>query len=179
MKMYFFAGLLGCLATTQAVTLAHTQSANMVTATSNPVAAILPPAEKNPPIYIDQSGSTVRPKVINTFMQTFDSPTDVKWNLNESQYLASFKDNGQLCKALFNLKGGMLYCMKYGTQENLPREVYRLVKSTYIDYDISIVTEVMTPEAQAWVVNLEDKDNLVIAKVVDGQLEEMHHYKTH
>lgn len=178
MKMSFLAGLLSCLAAAQPATFGHSQGANMLASTSKQITAIIPD-DKKPTIYVDQSGATVRPKVINTFEQLFESPRDVQWNLNGKYYLASFKENGQLCKALFGLQGSMQYCMKYGTQENLPRDVYRLVKSNYIDYNISNVTEVTTPEAQAWVVSLEDKDNLIQAKVVDGQLEEMHHYKTH
>lgn len=178
MKKSFLAGLLSCLAATQTVTFAHTQPSNMLASRATQVAPITA-AGKTPAIYTDQAGASVRTKVVNTFEQLFDNPKDVQWNLSNYQYLASFKNNGQVCKALFNMQGGMLYCMTYGTQQDLPRDVYRLLKSTYVDYEISTVTEVKTPEAQAWVANLEDKDNLVVAKVVDGQLEEMHHYKTH
>jgi hypothetical protein len=120
----------------------------------------------------------VRSKVVSTFLQLFDDPSDVQWNLNENQYLASFKNKDHLYKALFSVGGDWLYSIQYGTQEDLPRDVYRMVKATYIDHNISVVIEVKALQAQTWIVNLENKDNLVLVKIVDGQLEELQRYKT-
>jgi len=177
MKKNFLAGLLTCLAATQVLT-GYTQGPNMQI--SNPAKLVtMAAAEKAVPAYVDQTGGMVRAKVINTFLQLFDNPTDVKWNLTNHRYLASFNNNDHACTALFNEGGSWVYSMKNGTQKDLPRDVYRLLKATYIDFDIKVAKEVTTPEWQAWIVNLEDKDNLIVAQVVDGELKEMHRYKTH
>jgi hypothetical protein len=177
MKRSFTAGLIGCLATMQSFTFAHTQTPNFVASPSN-APATMTTAEGTTP-YVDQSGYQVRAKVITVFEKLFNNPSEVKWNLSNNRYLASFNYNGQPCIALFNIGGAWIYTMKYCTEKELPRDAYRLLKGAYIDYKIGVVTDVTTPQGQAWIANLEDKDNLVVAKVVDGNLEELHSYKTH
>lgn len=105
--------------------------------------------------------------------------TDVKWNLSNNRYLASFAAGGRACTALFNTGGTWIGTMKYGTQNDLPRDVYRLLKATYIDYAIGVVTEVTTPDGHAWIAGLQDADTLAVVKVVAGDLEELHSYNTH
>jgi hypothetical protein len=175
MKRSFTAGLICCLATMQSFTFGHTQASSLAAASAPATLATV--ASTTP--YVDQAGMLVRSKVIGTFEKLFNNPADVKWNLSDNQYLASFNYNGHPCKALFKMNGGWLYTMKYGTQNELPRDVYRLLKATYIDYTIGVVNEVATPQGQAWIANLQDKDNLIVAKVVNGDLEELHSYKTH
>jgi hypothetical protein len=177
MKRSFTAGLICCLATMQSFTFGHTQASSLAGSPSTAPAAITSAKSTTP--YVDQSGFLVRAKVITEFEKLFNNPSEVKWNLSNNRYLASFNYNGQPCKALFNIGGSWIYTMKYCTEKELPRDAYRLFKGTYIDYKIGVVTDVSTPQGQAWIANLEDKDNLVIAKVVDGNLEEMHSYKTH
>ena len=178
MKKNFLAALFSCLAITQFATPGHTQATNMLATPANELAAIAPAANTASPKG-DLPAVYVKARVMNAFTQLFNSPQDVQWNLSDNHYLATFKNDGQVCRALFDAHGGFLYSMKYGTQDNLPRDIYRMIKSTYIDFAITLVTEVNTPEQQAWIVNLQDKNELVIAHVVDEQLEELHRYKTH
>jgi len=178
MKKNFLAALLSFLATTQFTTPGHTQAANMMATPSNELAAIAPTKNTTSPKG-DLPAVYVKARVMNAFMQLFNSPQDVQWNLNNNLYLATFKNDGRVCRALFDEHGGFLYSMKYGTQDNLPRDVYHQIKSAYVDFAITVVTEVNTPQQQAWIVNLEDNNEFVVAHVVDEQLEELHRYHTH
>jgi hypothetical protein len=124
-------------------------------------------------------GVYVRAKVMRTFLQYFEDATEVHWNLSENRYLASFKNEGRLSKALFALNGNLLYYIRYGTEKDLPHDVRRSVKSLYPEHTIGTVSEVDSNNRKAWMVNLEDADNLVVVRVTDSRVEELHHYKTH
>src|SRR5438045_3152300 len=150
MKKNFLAALLSCLATTQFATPGHTQATNIQATPANELAVITRTENTTSPKG-DIPAVYVKSRVMNAFMQLFNSPQDVQWNLSNNHYLATFKNDGQVCRALFDAHGGFLYSMKYGTQDNLPRDVYRMIKSAYIDFAITVVTEVNTPQQQAWI----------------------------
>jgi hypothetical protein len=124
------------------------------------------------------AGVYVRAKVMRTFLQYFDGATDVHWNLSGNRYLASFTNAGRMCKALFGYNGRLLYIIQYVTEKNLPREMRKQLRSAYVDYKIGAVTEVDANDVKAWIVNLQDADNLIVVRVTDGSLDELHRYKT-
>jgi hypothetical protein len=121
----------------------------------------------------------VKAKVMRSFFELFADATDVKWTTANSLYFASFVQNGYMCKALFDNRGGLVYSMKYGTEKDLPRDARKLLKSTYLDYTINVVTELVTGDSTTWIVNLSDADSLIVARVHNGDLQELQHYKTH
>ena len=63
--------------------------------------------------------------------------------------------------------------MSYGHENNLPKEVRRLVKSNYVDFNIAQVINVQENNRDIWVVSLEDDKKLIMARVEDGALEEV------
>jgi hypothetical protein len=178
MKRRIVAALVSCLAAALVAPPAHTQKNDMLVYLSKPRPAQA--AAGNERIsYKSYVGVYVRAKVMRAFLQDFEDATHVKWQYNQNFYVATFKKGGRICRALYTTKGGLINLVKTGTQKDLPYEVYRLLKATYVDYVIGPVTELHAPQGTAWIINLEDKDNLIVAQVVDGQLEELHHYKTH
>ena len=181
MEKHFMVRLFVSLAATCATTFLAAQDQNRVAANGlkpeqiNAIAAALETVSPAPGI----TTVHVKSKVMRSFLQSFRDATDVKWSEDKGRYFASFNQAGRLGKALFNGQGGLVFSMRYGTEKDLPRDVRKLVKSTYIDYAIDVVTEVDTKDLKAWVVNLSDSDNLVVVSVHDGALTELHHYETH
>lgn len=179
MKKELVTGFVSCLISAMAFAPAHAQQNNLFTYVSK-THAITPAgathAERT--TYKSYVGVYVRAKVMRTFLDLFGDATDVRWHYNDNDYLASFTNSGRQCRALFDRQGGLVYSMQVCTKNDLPRAVYRLLKSAYIDYTIGAVTEMTWPRRKAWIVNLEDQNSLVVAQVVDGELEEVHRYKT-
>ena len=66
--------------------------------------------------------------------------------------------------------------LRYYQEEKLPHEIRGLVKSTYYDYDIYLITEVNRNEKIAYVVKMEDKTSWKTVKVVDGEMEVLEDY---
>lgn len=125
------------------------------------------------------AGVYVRAKVMRTFLQYFEGATEVHWNLSNNRYLASFKNAGRMCKALFDYNGRLLYAIQYVAEKDLPREVRKQLRSAYDDYKIVAITEMDANNIKSWTVNLQDADNLIVVRVTDGSLDELHRYKTH
>ena len=123
--------------------------------------------------------SEVNSKVTHLFNKNYKDAANVKWYNNGKGYLAMFDWAGAKAHAAFGKDGYWYYDVRYGTENDLPATVKKTIKSNYVDYSIGKVTEVNVGLDKAWVVNLEDADNLVIARVMDNRLDELAHYTTH
>ena len=179
MKKHLVNRLFTSLTAVLATTLVFAQEPNAIAisspkpATASAIAALMDaplPEPANTAVY-------VKAKVMRSFTDLFGDAADVKWSTANGQYFASFTQDGKQRKALFSNGGALINCFKYGAESDLPADVRKLVKSNYVDYTISGVTELTTRDWKAWVVNLMDKNNLVIACVYDGNLEELHQYQ--
>ena len=125
------------------------------------------------------AGVYVRAKVMRTFLQYFEKATEVHWNLSDNRYLASFKNEGRMCKALFDYSGALLYFIQYVTEKDLPRDVRKQLRSEYAGFKIEAVTEYDANNMKAWIVNLQNSENLIVVRVTDNSLDELHRYKLH
>jgi len=179
MKKKIF-GLLSCIMAVLPRTVVYAQADDLLV--YNPIAQTARTAAvKSAEVisYKDYVGVYVRAKVMRTFLDAFTNAAQVHWHLDGDLYLASFKQSSQLCKALFDNKGGLIYAIQYGTEKNLPRDVRRLVHYAYRDYRITAVSEVDRTDKKAWVINLQTANRLIVVQVLDGALEELYNYKTH
>jgi hypothetical protein len=181
MKKQAITKIFASLAATLAITLLPAKAQNLLSASRvkpdqiNTLTSIFDKTESS-------SATTtvyVKSRVMRSFLQSFSDVTEAKWNESNGHYFASFKQNNNLCKALFNNRGILIFSIRYGTEKDLPHDVRRQLKSNYVDYMIGAVTEVNTGKLHAWVVNLTDSHNLIIASAYDGTVTEMHHYKMH
>jgi hypothetical protein len=177
MKNGIIPALIGCLVVAiSCTTPVHAQESKASTHPKNTLATaaaiISEPGNAH-------TGVNVRTKVMRTFLQNFEGATGVRWSRDGKRYLASFTQGDQTGNALVAANGAMLYSLRYGTEKHLPREVRHLVRSTYYDVKIQNVTEVNSNNIRAWIVSMQDADNLVVVRVLDGALDELSRYKTH
>lgn len=179
MKKDFIAGLIGCIASVLPLAFMYAQNDDLLAYSSKPYHNNTTAPDYGPTSYKDYVGVYVRAKVWRTFLQYFEDAGNVQWHLGNNRYLATFQKEGRLCRALFDVKGHLIYTIKYSTEKALPRDVRRIIRSAYLDYAISAVSEVYTNNKKWWVINLEDKNSLVVVQVADGILEERKHFKTH
>jgi hypothetical protein len=89
-----------------------------------------------------------------------------------------FDQKGMKAHTSYSKHGYWFYDVRFGGEKELPADVKRIIKSNYRDYTIGKATEVTIGNQKAWVVNLEDANNLVLARVMDGNLDELSHYNT-
>lgn len=181
MKRQFIKSLFGCLTTTVSGIFLFAQEPNLIQNNplkSTPVSAVT--ATDAAIITVHNTATVyVKARVMRTFLNLFDDAAEVRWSVSNAHYLASFIKGDRLCRALFTKKGRLIYTIRTGTEKDLPPDAHKLIKSNYVDYTIGAVQELDENGIKAWVVNLEDPDNLIIARVTDGRLDELQHYKTH
>lgn len=127
--------------------------------------------------------ATIGKKVQKTFAKKFGSSNSVNWSqLGKKDYLAQFELEGKKTHALFTNNGFMVYAVTYGTAADAPKDVRNILRSVYPQMEMGATFQVRYKgpsytnswtDQTAWVVNLEDENNIVVARVVDGIIDEL------
>ena len=125
-----------------------------------------------PPVTVTTSAS-VSKKVSDAFNASFKDAVSPTWYRLDKDYLVEFITGDMNNRALYKKNGVIIYQISYGHENNLPKEVRRLVKYNYLDFDIIQAINVIINNRNIWVVNLEDNKKLIMARVEDGALEEV------
>lgn len=81
-------------------------------------------------------------KATREFWRMYGEEKNEKWYKLPGGYLAEFNEGSIQNKMVFDKYGNWLYTMREYFEEDLPKEVRRLVKSTYYDFSIGWVKEV-------------------------------------
>lgn len=176
MKQAFKPFIYGCIAIAGYIHPAKAQDLAFASTINNDAATLL--AITNNPATAGIPLDNVSTKVARIFSKYYKDAENIKWYKSGNNYLAMFDQAGLKSHALYGKGGYWHYDVRFGTEKELPAAVKKVVKSNYIDYDISKATEVNVGNDKAWVVNLENTDNLVIARIIDGRLDEMARYTT-
>ena len=117
-------------------------------------------------------------KIQNSFNRSFSNGKNDQWFLiNKKVFGVNFDNNGRYSRAAFTKNGAMLYCVMQGSEQHLPKEDRKAIKSNYVDYNITHVAEVTSQGRTVWIANLQDEHNLVVVRVADGTLDEIANYK--
>jgi hypothetical protein len=119
----------------------------------------------------------VSSKTLTAFASMFKEASDARWFEIDNKLMVKFDREGRQTTALYNKNGKHIYTISYGTEKDLPKDVRRLVKINYFDFEITRATEVNTLGKTAWIVSLDDHDRLITLKVVDGDMEETENYR--
>lgn len=117
----------------------------------------------------------VNARVLRSFSESFGN-NNAQWFTQGKEYVARFHRDGRPAHALFAKNGFMYYSVTMGAEKDLPTAVRRLIKSRYVDFVITHVTEVRAKGRTAWMVSLQDDRNLISVRVVDGEQEETASY---
>lgn len=128
-----------------------------------------------PPVTVTAT-TNVSKAVTKSFDKTFKDAENTQWFKVNRRYLVYFISNDQKNRALYQKNGALIYHLMYGTENNLPDDVRKIVKSNYVDYDITHAINVHQENRNIWVVNLEDKKKLILVRIEDGALEEVGNY---
>lgn len=113
-------------------------------------------------------------KLQKSFNRYFTNAANINWYNVKKDYLAEFDNNGRRTRALFGKNGYIHYAITYGNESSLPKDVRRSIRSMYYDFTILSVVEVYTKvmDNTTWLVQLKDEKNMVIARVIDGAVDE-------
>jgi hypothetical protein len=119
----------------------------------------------------------INTKILGAFKESFDKVTNLNWVRVNNMFLAVFMIDGKYARALFTKRGVLVYTIFYGTENDLPAETRKLVKSLYIDHSITRAIKVNENGRTIWVISLEDSVSLISVRVENSELEQ-HYQKT-
>ena len=118
--------------------------------------------------------ATKVPTAVNkSFNETFKGAVNPEWYKLDKRYLVTFLTTDQQNRALYKNNGELVYHIRYGVEQNLPDDIRRMIKSSYVDYNITMAISVTQDQRNIWVVNLEAKDKYIIVRVENGEMEEV------
>ncbi|SRR5260221_11689807 len=123
-------------------------------------------------VYI-YSYSTVNKEVHNAFKRDFKDAAHPRWYAMDENYLVKFISNDQKNQALYNSKGNIIYHIAYGNEQALPKFLTSQIKAKYPAADIISAVNVNQDQRNIWVVNLKEKNDLVLVRVEDERIEEV------
>ncbi len=128
-----------------------------------------------PPITVTAS-SNVTQKLTESFDKAFPTGYNDKWFKADKNYLVRFMMKDQKNSALFKKNGSLIYHISYGHEKDLPDDIRKLVKSQYVEFNITTAVKVEQGNRNIWVINIEDSKKFIIVRVEDGELEEVGNY---
>lgn len=181
MKNYFFGTLLcAAFVLSSYSNAAKAQAAPPLALTTNSAINSLPEED------LATSGSNVAKagylpinevstKAIRSLSSTYKNAGAANWSAVKGAYLAEFDLSGRRSRALFSRNGYMIYGITYGGEQDLPKEERYVLKSNYVDYDITSVAEVQANGKRYWICTLQDANNIVVTRSAEGALEELQH----
>lgn len=113
----------------------------------------------------------VSQKVSESFAGLFKGAEAPKWFVADRDYVVDFILNNQVNKAEFTKNGHLVYHMAFGTEKQMPTDIRTIVKSKYFDFSINSTVKITYQEKSAWIVNIEDAENILVVRVVDGVMD--------
>ncbi len=119
----------------------------------------------------------VSSKTLSAFAGMFKGVTDARWYELDNKFLVKFNKNGRETTALYNKKGMHIYTISYGSEKDLPADVRHMIKSSYFDYEITLVIEVNSLGKTAWIAKVQDETRIITVRVLDGEMEETENYR--
>lgn len=128
-----------------------------------------------PPVTVTTT-TNVTKAVTKSFEESFKDATNTQWYKLNKKYMADFMTKDQQNRALFEKNGAIVYHLTYGFEKDLPDDVRKLVKSNYVDYNITRAINVQQENRNIWVINIEDSKKIILVRVEEGGLEEVGNY---
>jgi hypothetical protein len=103
---------------------------------------------------------------VRDFLDRFDKVENVLWfSTPKGGFEAYFVQDGYGNRVVYDKKGGWQISLINYSEDRLPRDIRKAIKTIYYDFDIFLVEEVNTIEGVEYVVYLEDKSNVRLVKM--------------
>ena len=131
------------------------------------VTVVNPYAEKESKI-VDETEVNIN--AVRDFSRKFKNGANVKWVKNENGSSVYFVMDGVKMRSSYNTKGKREYILKYYDEVRLPENVRHLVRSTYYDYRIALITEVERNDEVSYLIKMENDKEFMTVKVDDREL---------
>jgi len=178
MKKFLFALVAGTILTLAGLNLGHAQTMNSseLGAKKNVIETnYLITPEKN---HADEL-ENVNPKAMKRFAKKYKNVTGERWMKIKNGFSVKFSANGIANTVFYISNGEWAFSIKAYSEDKLPFKVRDIVKRKYYDYSIFYIEEVENINSNGiptYIVHIEDKNNIKLARVCDGEMDIMEEY---
>ncbi len=177
MKKLIFAFVAGFIPALVSTTGAYAQHSNYNTKFDEEIIGL----ENSNPTVEENSGnlSGISTKAIKDFAKSYKEVNGEKWSINADGYTASYTLNEITNVVYYTKKGRWAASLKGYNESKMPRDIRETVKATYFDFTINYVQEIKTTNTDGkavYVVHLEDANNIILARVIDGAMDVWQRY---
>ncbi|HEY1021482.1 MAG TPA: hypothetical protein VGE06_04185 [Flavisolibacter sp.] len=119
----------------------------------------------------------VSAKVLRSFEQSFKEAQNAFWVTSGNTTFAEFKTGDQQAVVSFTKGGRITHTVLYGTEKHLPSYEKELIRYDYPGYVITSTQEVTIRHIKAWVALLQNHQELIRVRVLDGEIYELERFK--
>jgi hypothetical protein len=124
------------------------------------------------------ASTVVNPRAVKDFQRTFHDVKDETWsNSADRGYEARFISDSVKTVVIYNHRGVWQYTLRYYNEKKLLHDVRSTVKSTYYDYDISGVIQVLIEDKEAYLIYLRNDSYIKEVLVTDDDMKELQSFK--
>ena len=125
----------------------------------------------------NHSSKILRETEVNTqaardFSKKYPNAQDVKWVGSKNVISVYFTLDGFSMRSTYDKKGREEYTLKYYDESKMPASLRHQIKSHYYDYQIDLVTEVKRNSILSYLVKMQDANQFLTVKVLDGEIME-------
>ena len=118
-------------------------------------------------IYLNELNGTS----IRHFLNTYGNNRGEIWSSNAGGFRASFRGENIVYLIDYDKTGNWSGATRIYNETKLPRDIRRIVKSTYYDYAIKSVSEVTAAQKLMYFVKIQDSVTLKTIRVMDGDMQ--------
>lgn len=93
-----------------------------------------------------------------------------KWYKLDDGFVALFGDHSSINRVYYDGQGRFQFTVKNYEEKDMPGEVRKLIKSKYIGYKITLVTEIISDEKTIYQVHIKDEHTVKTIQVWDSQM---------
>jgi hypothetical protein len=114
------------------------------------------------------NGDGVSKKALATFSSTFVKAKDVKWEIADNYYKASFRVNGYSLNALLSEEGEMIAVYRNILSTELPLNLQGSLYKGFSNYWIADLVEYAIGTETTYYLTLENADEKIVVKSTDN-----------
>ena len=112
-------------------------------------------------------------KAVRHFKKYYPTIQDEKWYVITNGYMVKYKEGDVNTRVDYDPQGNWSYTIRYLTESKLPKDVRKLVRSTWYDYAIASIEEIQVDHNFIYIVHIHEGDDWKMIRVADGEATEI------
>lgn len=112
-------------------------------------------------------------RAVRHFKDTYPKALDEQWYVIQRGFMAKFRVDGINVRSDYDQHGNWLYTIRYLYEKQLPREVRRIVRSNYLDYEISSAEEIQVNRDFIYLLHIHEGKDWKTIRVHNGEMSEV------